>query len=81
MKISQFTNINFFKFLFQAIRENWNLKYSATYVLCLLRESGVKPQETVGAAISVLSSNAPNRPPTNLLTVLDTEPKSGIEVI
>ncbi|XP_075973439.1 uncharacterized protein LOC142974800 isoform X2 [Anticarsia gemmatalis] len=63
----------------KAIRENWNLKYSATYVLCLLRESGVKPQETVGASVSVLSSYAPNRPPTNLLTVLDTEPKSGIE--
>ncbi|CAK1596128.1 unnamed protein product [Parnassius mnemosyne] len=61
------------------IRENWNLKYSATYVLCLLRGSGVKPQETVGASLSVLASSSPNRPPTNLLTVLDTEPKSGIE--
>ncbi|CAH0397933.1 unnamed protein product [Chilo suppressalis] len=63
----------------KAIRENWNLKYSATYVLCLLRDTGVKPQDTVGASISVLSASSPNRPPTNLLTVLDTEPKSGIE--
>ncbi|XP_052759566.1 uncharacterized protein LOC113513387 [Galleria mellonella] len=63
----------------KAIRENWNMKYSATYVLCLLRDSGVKPQETVGASISVISSNWPGRAPTNLLTVLDTEPKSGIE--
>ncbi|CAH2037521.1 unnamed protein product, partial [Iphiclides podalirius] len=61
------------------IRENWNLKYSATYVLCLLRDSGVKPQETVGASLSVVANSSPNRPPTNLLTVLDTEPKSGIE--
>jgi hypothetical protein len=66
---------------FQAIRENWNLKYSATYVLCLLRDTGVKPQETVGASISVVSATSPGRPPTNLLTVLDTEPKTGIEVI
>lgn len=64
----------------QAIRENWNLKYSATYVLCFLRKSGVKPHETVGAYISIISSSSPNRPPTNLLTVLDTTPKSGIEV-
>ncbi|CAH0579058.1 unnamed protein product [Chrysodeixis includens] len=63
----------------KAIRENWNLKYSATYVLCLLRDSGVKPQETVGASISVVASTSPGRPPTNLLTVLDTEPRSGIE--
>ncbi|XP_041978225.1 uncharacterized protein LOC121732421 [Aricia agestis] len=61
------------------IRENWNLKYSATYVLCLLRDSGVKARDTVGAAISVVAAAAPNRPPTNLLTVLDTDPKSGIE--
>ncbi|XP_037293717.1 uncharacterized protein LOC115452130 [Manduca sexta] len=63
----------------KAIRENWNLKYSATYVLCLLRNTGVKPQDTVGASISVLASNAPNRPATNLLTILDTEPRAGIE--
>ncbi|XP_063897692.1 uncharacterized protein LOC135118768 [Helicoverpa armigera] len=63
----------------KAIRENWNLKYSATYVLCLLRDSGVKPQETVGASVSVVASNRPNVPPTNLLVVLDTEAKPGIE--
>ncbi|XP_028166088.1 uncharacterized protein LOC114356902 [Ostrinia furnacalis] len=63
----------------KAIRENWNLKYSATYVLCLLRDTGVKPQDTVGASISVVAASSPTRPPTNLLTVLDTEPKSGIE--
>ncbi|XP_045497331.1 uncharacterized protein LOC123695504 [Colias croceus] len=61
------------------IRENWNLKYSATYVLCLLRDTGVKPQETVGASISIVAAVSPNRAPTNLLTVLDTEPRSGIE--
>ncbi|OWR48650.1 hypothetical protein KGM_203624 [Danaus plexippus plexippus] len=61
------------------IRENWNLKYSATYVLCLLRDTGVKPQETVGASVSIVSNTSPNRPPTNLLIVRDTEPKSGIE--
>lgn len=65
---------------FKAIRENWNFKYSAAYVLCLLRESGVKPQDTVGASISVIAAKAINRLPTNLLTVLDTEPKTGIEV-
>lgn len=63
----------------KAIRENWNLKYSATYVLCLLRDTGVKPQDTVGATVSVLASSSPGRPPTNLLTILDTEPRSGIE--
>ncbi|VVD03536.1 unnamed protein product [Leptidea sinapis] len=61
------------------IRENWNMKYSATYVLCLLRGSGVKPQETVGASVAVVAAATPNRPPTNLLTVLDTEPGSGID--
>ncbi|CAG9584447.1 unnamed protein product [Danaus chrysippus] len=61
------------------IRENWNLKYSATYVLCLLRDTGVKPQETIGASVSIVSNTSPNRPPTNLLIVRDTEPKSGIE--
>lgn len=71
---------NTLRFCFQAIRENWNLKYSATYVLCLLKDSGVKPQETVGGSISVIASASPNRPPTNLLTILDTEPQTGIEV-
>ncbi|XP_050346328.1 uncharacterized protein LOC126770803 [Nymphalis io] len=61
------------------IRENWNLRYSATYVLCLLRDSGIKPQETVGASLSIVANTTPNRPPTNLLTVRDTEPKTGIE--
>ncbi|KAI5651766.1 glycosyltransferase family 92 domain-containing protein [Phthorimaea operculella] len=63
----------------QAIRENWNLKYSAMYVLCLLRDSGVKPQDTVGASIAVISAFAPNRPSTNLLIVKSTEPEEGIQ--
>lgn len=63
----------------RSIRENWNLKYSATYVLCLLGKTGIKPRETVGASISVIASNAVNLPPTNLLTILDTTPRIGIE--
>ncbi|XP_063362126.1 uncharacterized protein LOC134651069 [Cydia amplana] len=61
------------------IRENWNLKYSATYVLCSLKDTGVKPQETVGAAVAVMASAHTHNAPTNLLPVLDTTPKSGIE--
>lgn len=67
-------------FHFQAIRENWNLKYSATYILCLLRKTGVKPEETVGASVSVVSPNLVDKPPSNILTVVDTEPKQGIQV-
>ncbi|KAF9824569.1 hypothetical protein SFRURICE_004026 [Spodoptera frugiperda] len=62
-----------------AIRENWNLKFSATYVLCLLADSGVKPHETVGASVAVLATDKLNSLPTNLLIVQDTEPKPGIE--
>ncbi|XP_035432407.2 uncharacterized protein LOC118264116 isoform X1 [Spodoptera frugiperda] len=63
----------------KAIRENWNLKFSATYVLCLLADSGVKPHETVGASVAVLATDKLNSLPTNLLIVQDTEPKPGIE--
>ncbi|XP_073945241.1 uncharacterized protein [Choristoneura fumiferana] len=61
------------------IRENWNLKYSASYVLCSLRNTGVRAQETAGAVVAVLAEAVAHRAPTNLLPVLDTLPKPGIE--
>ncbi|XP_060802828.1 uncharacterized protein LOC106142594 [Amyelois transitella] len=62
----------------KAIRENWNLKYSATYVLCLLSDSGVHIREVVGASVSVLASTLADKPQTNMLTVLDTKPMSDV---
>lgn len=67
-------------FLFQTIRENWNLKYSAVYVLCLLSKTGVKPKDTIGATVAVIATADAATPPSNLLTVLDTKPKPGVEV-
>lgn len=69
-------------FPFQSIRENWNLRYSAAYVLCLLRDTDLKPEDTIGASVAVVSALHPHQtiPPTNLLRVLDTEPKPENEV-
>lgn len=36
--------------MFQIIRENWNLKYSACFILCPLREN-----QTVPTSVSVVS--------------------------
>ncbi|XP_026317535.1 uncharacterized protein LOC113228446 isoform X2 [Hyposmocoma kahamanoa] len=63
----------------QTIRENWNLKYSAVYVLCLLSKTGVKPKDTIGATVAVIATADAATPPSNLLTVIDTKPKPGIE--
>ncbi|XP_053608033.1 uncharacterized protein LOC128673899 isoform X2 [Plodia interpunctella] len=58
----------------KAIRENWNYRYSATYILCLLSDSGIKPQETAGASVAVLASAWADKPHSNLLTIVDTTP-------
>ncbi|KAG7302872.1 hypothetical protein JYU34_012855 [Plutella xylostella] len=63
----------------KAIRENWSMKYSATFVLCLLRDSGLRPDDTVGASVAVVTAAMPTQPPTNLLVVRSTDPKPGIE--
>lgn len=50
------------------------------YVLCLLSKTGVKPKDTIGATVAVIATADAATPPSNLLTVIDTKPKPGIEV-
>lgn len=65
----------------QPINEHWNLQYSASYVLCNLRLTGARTQDTAGAVVAVLAEDAAHLAPTNLLPVLDTKPKPEIEVL
>lgn len=66
-----FSLIFFFLFLFlplnQVIRENWNLKYSACFVLCPV----TAPDITVPYAVSVVSRL--RNPPGNVLLVRNTD--------
>ncbi|XP_073945240.1 uncharacterized protein [Choristoneura fumiferana] len=61
------------------INEHWHLQYSASYVLCNLRNTGVRALETAGAVVAVLAEAVAHLAPTNLLPVLDTRPKPEIE--
>lgn len=49
-------------------------------MLCLLRDTDLKPEDTIGASVAVVSAHGA-RPPANLLRVLDTEPKPENEVV
>ncbi|XP_049869355.1 uncharacterized protein LOC126369106 [Pectinophora gossypiella] len=62
----------------QVIKDHENLEYTAAFVLCPLRYSGVSADETVGAIVAVIASKAPDEPTTNLLIVQDTAPKTNI---
>ena len=53
----------------KVIRENWNLKYSACFVLCLLQ-----PNQTVPTAVSVVARLRTR--PHNMLAVRNLDPKA-----
>lgn len=57
----------YYEFALQVIRENWNLKYSACFVLCPVTAPGL----AVPYAVSVISKI--RSPPGNILLVRNTD--------
>ncbi|XP_049869352.1 uncharacterized protein LOC126369102 [Pectinophora gossypiella] len=55
-------------------------RYSATFVLCNLRDTGIEPHEAQGASLAVMASTAADRPPSNLHKVIDSFPKHGSDI-
>ena len=66
-KKKKFIKCDFCFFKFQVIRENWNLKYSACFVLCPLQVPGLD----IPYAVSIVSKI--RSPASNLLLLRNTD--------